>query len=156
MPLAAEETEKPCRPVLVFKQENSNWHITSMADLHEKSNVYTLFYILLDQKNKKEVVSLSCIEHFCWQWSQDFAALTEFVLLYYSEIDFFLNLLLKHLRKTKDSSLPAFLLRYQSFSKCLDNFEFIITPIYHQQILKMTTAVRKSNQKILDQWNLGT
>ena len=156
MPLAAEETGKPCRPVLVFKQENSNWHITSMADLHEKSNVYTLFYILLDQKNKKEVVSLSCIEHFCWQWSQDFAALTEFVLLYYSEIEFFLNLLLKHLRKTKDSSLPAFLLRYQSFSKCLDNFEFIITPIYHQQILKMTTAVRKSNQKILDQWNLGT
>jgi len=156
MPLAAEETGKPCRPVLVFKQENSNWHITSMADLHEKSNVYTLFYILLDQKNKKEVVSLSCIEHFCWQWSQDFAALTEFVLLYYSEIEFFLNLLLKHLRKTKDNSLPAFLLRYQSFSKCLDNFEFIITPIYHQQILKMTTAVRKSNQKILDQWNLGT
>ena len=127
-----------------------------MASPYEKSNMQILFFILLDQKNKNKYISVSTIEHFCWLWSQDFLAYTEFVLLYYLDIEFFLNLLLADAKKCNKISLPAFLLRHQSLSKCLDNFEFIITPIYEQQLLRMSTAIRQSNQKILNQWNFGT
>jgi len=115
--------------------------------------MYAIFFQCLQILNENKDISfnLSCVmEHLWWEWSAKFDLYNDFAIMYYYELGDLLHLFLSHVKsQTEKYTRQHFLMRYQSLSRCLDYYDYVLTPKYNDLSQNTVLMIKGSHQQLL-------